>query len=143
MAWYMEKVVPFPQIKTVNQAMAYVHAEYKVSLRDCPSASAEYKKVRDQVEAGIVGLLGQPLIPYGLDILQSKLSVPRNICSSERGMIPSPNIPPLEAQTLAQKPPGSAAAVDITNGIQKAGIPWWVWVLGGGVVYLLLKKGKK
>ena len=59
-------------------------------------------------------------------------------CITEKGMIPSLDISPLEAKVVAQPPAGAGEAA----AMKKAGIPWWLWLLGGAAVYYIWKKAK-
>ena len=122
------------QLQTIGDAVVYAHK----SSEACPQARSAYTDLRDQMIqlANQYGDQNYPLWPVSA-LWESGLSQADAVCSSARraaGMtatVPKPD----EGEMGPPEPPG---------GVQKAGFPWWIALVGGGLLFLLLnKKGKK
>lgn len=137
--WYVQKPVPLSVVKTVAQAAAYCHGSYTTALNKCPGVAQNYASLRDKVLIGAYGPVGMDLV-YPTQFKQD-LSNINTMCKADSVY----NAGPTDVEVVAKNPPGTpnVSITPITAGLG-TGLPWWVWVLGGGVLYLLFKKkGKK
>lgn len=125
--------LPRNQITTVAQAADYAYASYNAAKGGvCPSAAAVYLELYNQLKSGAFGtgeLVG------GLQVAwETALNTADSYCrgavdySKATAQVTAPEF-------IIDKIPVATAGM---------GSSWWIWLLGGGLLFLLFgKKGKK
>jgi hypothetical protein len=142
--------VPKNQVSDWLQAYDYMYESAKSATKGvCPGAASTYSALAEKYRE-LSGWVGN-LTVFDRQEFLADLQLADAACKASPDYAKKTGVPTAPAGSPSTAPkvdPATGGAspdiTDITNGIARAGIPWWVWLAGGGVLYLLLrKKGKK
>ncbi|MBW2675129.1 MAG: hypothetical protein JRD89_17260 [Deltaproteobacteria bacterium] len=134
--WFLQRPKLLSQVVTTNEAAAYAHGSYLAAKPKCPGIAANYEGLKQDVLTGQYGAVAFPLT-YP-DAFRKAIQALNVMCNADKAYAAGS---PSDIEVIS-KGPASTAAMGPPAPLKSAGVPWWLWLVGGAAAYYLTKKKK-